>query len=150
MSDEWLPAVMVELEKPIYSPLTKRMEKCAVIAVQPGENPLPKEGTTFLVRVRRPRNIRHHRKYWAMLGNIVDATGRWNTKQHLHEWLLYQLGYTEPVWINDQEYYERLKSTDFMAMSQDKFSEYFDLAVAAICLETGIDPDDLDKTVSDV
>ena len=149
MSDEWRPTVMVDPEYGVIDKDTGEVMRYALMAVAHSDTPLPKKDETFVVRVRRPRNMKHHRLYWAMIGSVVEATGRWNTKRELHEWLLFTLGFRERVWVDENTWYDRLMSTDFMAMDQDTFNEYFELVVAAICLETGIDPLDLRREVSD-
>ena len=113
-----------------------------LIAVRPGRDPVPTE-KPFLVKVRRPRNLKHHNLYWAMIGAVSDATGLWKTAQALHRWLKMELGMYTVVGVEGDRILIREDSTDFMAMGQDEFRDFFDLAVATISLETGIDPLDL-------
>ena len=92
------------------------------------------------MRVRKARNVEHHRLYWAMLGNVVAATDRWPTTESLHRWIKYQLDMFTVTALKDGLVVVEWESTDFMAMGQDEFHKFFDLAVVEICLETGIDP----------
>ena len=118
----------------------------ATVQVDPdGEGEWPKQGSSFLVRVRKPRNPKHHRLYWGMLGRVVDATDHWPTKDAAHDWIKYQMGlYTIRAWESGRVIIE-WKSTDFMGMDQVDFRDFFNRAVGYIAIETGIDPLDLKK-----
>ena len=119
-----------------------------LIAVEPDSEPIP-EDRPFVVRVRRPRNPKHHRMYWGMLTSVAHATGRWMTAESLHRWLKLELGYYTIVGLHEGKTVVEMTSTDFMGMDQARFQEFFDLVVAAICLETGIDVDDLERHLDD-
>ncbi len=41
------------------------------------------DGGTILVERRNPRNMAQHRAYFAMLGNVVQATGKWPSVESL-------------------------------------------------------------------
>lgn len=102
------------------------------------------EGDEVVIRIRKPRNPRHHRLYWALLRAVVEATGlKWPNERLLHNWLLIQTGrYTASEIINGRLTIE-LDSIDFMAMDQAEFADFYDLAVECIALETGLDPERL-------
>jgi hypothetical protein len=42
-----------------------------------------KEGATVFVEIWRPRNMRQHAKYFAVLNNVVEATGKWTSTEDL-------------------------------------------------------------------
>lgn len=108
----------------------------------------PKVGEPFLVRVRRSRSAKHHRLYWAMLKNVVDATDNWPTAEAVHKWLKYKLGLYTVIAVEKEKVVIEWDKTDFIAMSQDEFRRFFDKAVAALCIETGIDPVDFDREMA--
>ena len=97
----------------------------------------------FLVCLRRPRNIKHHRKYWGLVRSIVEATGRWPSEIALHRWIKWELGYYQVVRVSHNEVVIEWDSIDFSSMDQLAFSSFYDLAIAAIAIETGIYIDDL-------
>ena len=99
----------------------------------------------FLVRIRRPRNPKHHRMYWGMVKSVVDATDRWRTPEHLHRWIKWQLGLYRLTRVDHGKAVVEWDSTDWMSMDQDRFADYFERAVVAICFETGIDPLDIER-----
>ena len=133
---EWLPASTQHLEN-----------GSATIVVQKGESPIPEPGTTYLVRIRRPRNPKHHRLYWGMVRHIVEATDRWPTETALHRWIKYELGLYTIQAVDHGKFIVEWDSTDFMSMDQARFSDYFDRAVIAICLECGIYPLDFEREI---
>lgn len=137
MPDQWLPAYFRERDG--VGNAVFRVE--GVRGLEPGD--------TVLVRIRRARNPRHHRLYWGMVRTVVEATGRWPSPEALHRWLKYELGLFTVVAVDRHKFIVEWDSTDFMSMGQDRFSEFFERAVVAICLETGIDPLDLDHTLRD-
>ena len=42
-----------------------------------------KEGSTVFIEVWSPRNMAQHRKYFAVLNNVVEATGKWTSTEDL-------------------------------------------------------------------
>ena len=115
----------------------------ALIEVNADEDAkFPAVGESFLVRVRKPRNPKHHRLYWGMLKHVVDATGRWPNAEALHKWIKYALDMYETVAVDSKagKVIIEWQGTDFMSMGQDEFKAFFEQAVGAIALETGIDP----------
>lgn len=118
----------------------------ATMKVRPGRRGWPPPDKPFQVALRRPRSHKHNNLYWATLGKVVEATGRWKSKELLHYWLKYQLGLYRPVAVKQGVVYVVYESTDFDAMDQGEFAEFFDLAMAELSLAIGVDPLDLDPT----
>ena len=99
------------------------------------------EGQTVFLKVRKPRNIKHHRKYWGMLASVVEATDRWPSTEAMHRWIKWELGMYTPVAVRDGYTVLEWDSTDFAAMDQRAFGEFYDRAIATVVFETGIDPE---------
>lgn len=95
-----------------------------------------------LIQIRRPRNIKHHRLYWATLNEVVAATDEWVSADMLHRWVKYKLGYFEPMVVGSRTIIS-WKSTDFASMDAGEFRKFYDLALSAIADSTGIDMHDL-------
>jgi hypothetical protein len=64
-----------------------------VPADREGREMLPKiaDGKSVFVQLRLPRNMNQHRKYFAILNNVVEATGRWTSTEHLRKDILIAL-----------------------------------------------------------
>ena len=98
------------------------------------------KGKHILVRLRRSRNPKHHRLYWGMVRKVVDSCDGWETPEQLHRWLKYQLGLYQIYAIEGERVIIEWDSTNFDAMDQSEFEDFFRRSVAIIALETGIDP----------
>jgi hypothetical protein len=49
------------------------------------------DGATVFVQLWLPRNMQQHKKYFAVLRNVVEATGRWTSTKHLRRDILLAL-----------------------------------------------------------
>lgn len=74
------------------------------LALIPGDRPARelhakiKEGAWVFVEIWLPRNMAQHRKYFAILRNVVEATGdKWTSTEHLRRDILIALHRYEPV-----------------------------------------------------
>jgi hypothetical protein len=50
-----------------------------------------REGATVFVEIWSPRNMRQHAKYFAVLNNVVEATGEWTSTEDLRFEIFKQL-----------------------------------------------------------
>lgn len=50
-----------------------------------------KQDASLFVEVWMPRNMAQHRKFFALLNNVVEATGRWASTEHLRRDILIAL-----------------------------------------------------------
>lgn len=92
------------------------------------------------VTVHQRRSNPQHRLYWATLGEVVKATDRWSTSQHLHDAIKIELGYFTVCFGFDGKPFALPNSTAYKSMSQPEFQAYFDKAMALIAAEIGADP----------
>jgi hypothetical protein len=98
-------------------------------------------GTEYDLVKRTKRSLPQLRLYWAMLGRVVKATGKWPTPEHLHSDLKIVLGYyirTVNVFTGE----ERLEpdSAALDQMSADEFRGFFDRAVIELTNHLEFDP----------
>ena len=107
---------------------------------------LPKSGGV-LVQIKQGRSLAHHNKYWALLDQVVAATGKWPSTENCHLWIKVKLGMYEPVYfaVEDELIVYNFKSIDFARMGQKKFEQFYEQAMAALAIETGIDPEQIGK-----
>ena len=97
-------------------------------------------GSDVEVTFRKRRSGPQQRLYWKTLGNVVKATEKWPTAQHLHDDLKVSLGYWQKhVTMSGQVTYMP-DSTAFARMSGDEFKVYFDRAMKMISETCGFDP----------
>lgn len=100
-------------------------------------------GTLVHVEVRQPRNIAHHRLFWALVHRIADGIGC--DAEALADHLKVRAGHVRTVntQLGVKEY---PASISFAAMDQAKFSDFFNRCVTIIVEDLGIRrPDVLDQ-----
>lgn len=93
-----------------------------------------KPGATVQLVGRRPRNPGHHRKFFALLGVLVDNTEQFASVDDALIAVKATLGHGR--WVKAHPKAEREifipNSIDFAAMSQDDFEPFYEAAIAAI------------------
>jgi hypothetical protein len=98
-------------------------------------------GTEYDLVKRTKRSLPQLRLYWAMLGRVVKATGKWPTPEHLHEAIKLTLGYCREVAnLRTGEVTLVADSAALDAMDADQFRVFFDDAVKLIAEQLGFDP----------
>ena len=104
---------------------------------------------------RRPRNEKHHRKFFALLGLVWEGTNlqdRFPVRENLLDALKHELGYVETFATIKGEILLKPKSIAFESMPQDQFEEFYDAAVEIIVtqLVPGLNRRDLERQVDDL
>jgi len=92
------------------------------------------------VSVKKRRSLPQLRLYWAMLQNVVAATGAWPTAEHLHDALKLDLGFTTPVKTMDGKLVMIPDSAAMSKMDAAQFKTFFDSAAARLAEVCGFDP----------
>ncbi len=100
-----------------------------------------------LIDPRRPRNIRHHRKLFALLNLAVDNWPTDITTTALLGLIKIKTGYADPVEAKDGIYWIP-RSINFESMDQDEFIPFYEKAVQLIALALGVDAETLDNEAS--
>ena len=96
-----------------------------------------KRGDVVMLDWKRPRNINHHRKYWALINFVHEnlpehMDERYPTPGALHKEMKLQARHYEiHVTLGGTPVYMP-KPTDFGAMGQDEFNEYYSAVLSAI------------------
>lgn len=99
-------------------------------------------GQIVEVKIHRPRNLQHHRKWWALLQLVSDNCEV--PADTLNELIKFRTGHTHTV-KTKHGIVEWPKSISFAAMDQTAFEAFFDRGVAYICeaVIPGLDRDQL-------
>lgn len=99
------------------------------------------DGKEVLVSIRRPRNVQHHRFFFAKLRAIVEATGKWLSEDDLLQDLKLATRHVEKRQnVITKDYYMAPRSINFASMSQDAFARFNDRCDYVLA-EAGIDVD---------
>lgn len=97
-----------------------------------------KLGKMVRCEITQPRNIQHHRKFFALLNTVWAAAGDWPTVDDLLVELKIKLGITKDVVIRESgEVVKIVGSISFAAMDQIEFEKFYESAIQALCLMTG-------------
>ncbi len=91
-----------------------------------------KAGDHVLVKVRRPRNMKQHRLYWALMGMLADNTNAY-TKDDIHEIMKRRVGHCKVVQTAKGPETITLP-TDVGSMSRADWEDYFE-KVRTVVLE---------------
>ena len=103
-----------------------------------------------LIDPRRPRNINHHRKFFALLNLAVDnwpelPDGSTISQKSLLGLIKIKTGHADPVQGADGNIHYIPHSINFESMSQDEFDPFYEKAIQLIALALGVDAETLDK-----
>jgi hypothetical protein len=90
-----------------------------------------KDGRTFICEIKRPRNLKHHRKYWALI-NLISDNLDGVTPEGLSSAVKMMIGHVVTVQFGDKVI-PYPDSISFDKMNQDQFNDFYERAVKAIC-----------------
>lgn len=100
------------------------------------------------VEVSKPRNAGHHRKFFAMLKVIREATDYWPSEEVQLIHLKLAIGHVDFTTLPDGQTIVLPKSISFAKMDQTQFETFYDKALAQLCeLAGGIDSADVRQAV---
>jgi hypothetical protein len=85
-----------------------------------------KFGDVVTVEVKKPRNGKHHRLYWALVGIVHHNQDRYETTEQLHTALKIAAGHYELLTMPNGNEYKIPRSIAFDTMDQLEFSQFYD------------------------
>lgn len=108
--------------------------------------------TCFRVEVRQPRNVDHHRKYWALIQAIFPHQSQYATTRHLHEALKLSVGHFDMIKSLKGVEVPVTRETNFSKMDQAEFAQFYDRVVDLILtrLLPGVGQAHLEAQVLDI
>ena len=93
-----------------------------------------KQGKTLRCEVTEPRNIGHHRKFFAMLNIVLQNQDHYQSIDQLLNVCKMRIGHVESV-MTKHGLIEWPASISWAKMDQDAFEAFYDRAVKWVCLE---------------
>ena len=100
------------------------------------------EGERVFMQVWKPRNMAQHRKYFAILNNIVEATGKWTSSEHLRKDILIALHrFDEEVDQFTGEIRKIPHSMSVASMKRADFESLYDDTIRLLTEALGCDPE---------
>lgn len=100
---------------------------------------LPRGDLEITIKHRK-RSLPQQRLYWKVLSDVVKATGKFPSPEHMHDEIKMALGYVEKRVTFDGRIYYRPDSTAFEKMDGAEFKVFFERAMELISRELGMDP----------
>ena len=94
-----------------------------------------KAGDVVRAEVSRPRNLQHHKKWWALVSLIYQNQSRYKSPEALNDAIKVYVGHCEVVALQNGKVMHVPKSIAFHAMDQFEFEEFYDRAIDMICQE---------------
>lgn len=109
-------------------------------------------GEIVRVTIRRPRNVQHHRKFFALLNAIYPHQDLYPSEETLLAAIKVALGYGESVKLPDGRTIIVPSSISFAKMDQRAFEGFYDRALTLILTKIlpGVDRADLEREVTDI
>lgn len=85
-----------------------------------------KDGETVRCKINRPRNPRHHRLAWAMIGLIFKNQERFPTEEAMVDAIKYMTGHFDEIELPNGKRFHKLRSLSWEKMDQTQFKQWFD------------------------
>lgn len=100
------------------------------------------DGKSVFLELWMPRNMAQHRKFFAILRNVVEATGRWTSQEHLRRDILLTLGrYDEHVNEFTGEVEKVVHSMAVASMPREEFQRLYEDTIKLLTDALGADPE---------
>ena len=118
-----------------------------------GRESLAKIAAGDLVRadVKRPRNLAHHRKYWALISMIYANQTRYRSPEELNDAIKVHVGHCTLMTLRDGTEVRIPKSIAFHAMDQAEFEAFYERVIDVVVSEIipGLSREDLKRELSE-
>ncbi len=111
-----------------------------------------KHGAELEVTIRQPRNIRHHRKWWALIDKVYENQEHYQTKGLFVLALKVALGHCDTEVDSEGRVLYDPRSIAFHNMDQTEFSEFYENTINLIVTRflPGVTDDELRREVEDL
>ncbi len=97
--------------------------------------------------ITQPRNIKHHQKYWVMVGLVFKNQSYFQAPEDLHNAIKIKTGYSTTYQFRDGTFWHSPGSINFKRMDQPTFTTFYDRATGFITSEVipGLNSADLER-----
>lgn len=111
-----------------------------------------KEGEIVTAKITRPRNPKHHRKFFVLLGIVFEAQDRYPTMEHLLDAIKIGIGHFDTVHLTKNHEVIKTRSISFGSMDQASFEQIYDKVVRLIVTKIlpGTDSAELEQQVLEI
>jgi len=88
-----------------------------------------KDGYDIFAEYKPRRNMKFHKKYFALLNAVVIHQDHYKTVDNLHEAIKFKAGYYETIIPLEREAFLKTKSISFHSMNNQEFEEFYSVAL---------------------
>lgn len=108
-------------------------------------------GEYIMVSLRRPRNLQHHKKLFALLELIFQNQTRYASVEELLDAIKVYVGHAEVMILRDGTEVRRPKSIAFHKMDQAAFDKFYAAFIQVVIekILPGVDREDLERELLD-
>ena len=105
-----------------------------------------------MVEVKQPRNIQHHRLYFALLGKLFANQERYKTLDEMAAALKVACGICQTFVLKNGEKVYIPGSISFAKMQQPEFDEFYSNAIEVVCKHflPGVKSEDLKAEIEQI
>lgn len=98
--------------------------------------------TEYQIEIRKPRNIRFHRKFFSLLSLVMDNQDVFDNTEELRAYLMMKSGYYKRVPTKDGMMYLP-QSISFAKMDDIEFGEFYSRVLDVVCQFLDIQSEDV-------
>jgi len=111
-----------------------------------------KNGSLVQVEIKQPRNVQHHRKYWALVSLVAENTDRYPDAETVHEAIKVAVGLRTEITMPDGAKAYVPGSIAFNKMDQGEFNAFYDRVCDAVAKHflPGVTSESLKREVEDL
>jgi hypothetical protein len=97
---------------------------------------------------KKPRNLKFHKKFFALLNLVFENQERYNNLDHLRKDLTISAGYYDLRLNIEGLEIREAKSISFAKMTDTEFSDYYNRIIDVVVKWLGIDKDDIIQNIN--
>jgi hypothetical protein len=111
-----------------------------------------KQGQQVEIIVKRARNGRQHRLYWALIGLIHPQQRLYTTQEQLSNAMKCAVGWCDEVPLNSGKVMVTPRSISFANMDQTEFQQFFDKIIDLVVekILPGVTSEDLKRELEEI
>ena len=111
-----------------------------------------RQGEVVACTMRRPRNVGHHRLFFALLNEVFVNQTRYATLDHLLDTIKIGVGHYDSYPLDDGRELVKPKSISFAIMDQSNFRQFYDRVIELICTRIlpNTDSEQLKQRIEDI
>jgi len=105
-----------------------------------------KENVAYSYDIKKARNYKHHKKYWALCRLMADQ-GNFNTEEDASDYLKFMSKNVDYIIVEDNISYVKPKHINYETMGQDQFSAFWDTIIPHVVKKLGCDMGDIENNL---